>query len=56
MRVCRGEVERLACRCSDNNLVLNVSKTKEMIIDFRKVKSPTPCLMINGADVELVDS
>ena len=37
-------------------LVFNVSKTKEMFIDFRKVKSPSPSLMINGAGVELVDS
>ena len=36
--------------------MLSVSKTKEVIIDFRKTKSPTPCLMINGTDVDLVDS
>ena len=54
--VYRKEAERLAGWCADNNLVLNVSKSKEMIIDFRKAKSPTPCLMIKGADVDLVDS
>ena len=54
--VYRTEVERLAGWRSDNNLVLNVSKTEEMIIDFCKAKSPTPCLMINAAGVELVDS
>ena len=50
------EVEHLAGWCADNNLVFNVSKTKELIIDFHKAKSPTPCLMINGADVNLVDA
>ena len=54
--VYRREVERSAGWCNDNNLVLNVSKTKELIIDFRKAKSPTPCLMINGVDVDLVNS
>ena len=36
--VYRKEVERLAGCCSDNNLVLNVSETKEMIIDFPQGK------------------
>ena len=34
----RGEVERLAGWCSENDLELNVSKTKEMVFDFRKKK------------------
>ena len=54
--VYRKEVERLAGWCADNNRVLIVSKTKELINDFRKAKIPTPCLMINGADVDLLDS
>ena len=52
----RKEVERLVGWCSDNNLELNVSKTKEMILDFRKKRCPTPHLSINGVRVELVDS
>ncbi len=31
-----GEVERLTSWCQDNCLSLNVSKTKELIVDFRK--------------------
>ena len=42
--------------CSDNNLELNVSKTKEMIVDFRKKKTPLSPLFINGQSVERVDS
>ena len=54
--VYQREVECLAGWCSDNNLVLNVSKAKKMIIDFRKAKSLTPCLMINWAGSKLVHS
>lgn len=32
----RLEVDHLAEWCRDNNLVLNTSKTKEMVIDFRR--------------------
>jgi hypothetical protein len=32
----REEVRGLAIWCQENNLSLNVSKTKEMIVDYRK--------------------
>jgi hypothetical protein len=32
----REEVRELAVWCQDNNLSLNVSKTKELIMDYRK--------------------
>jgi hypothetical protein len=32
----REEVRKLAVWCQDNNLSLNVSKTKELIVDYRK--------------------
>ena len=32
----REEVRDLAVCCQDNNLSLNVSKTKELIVDYRK--------------------
>ena len=38
--VYREEVQRLAGWCKNNNLALNISKTKEMIIDFRKKNLP----------------
>ncbi len=51
------EVERLISWCQDNCLSLNVSKTKELIVDFRKrqQRSYTP-LMISGTHVERVSS
>lgn len=52
----RREVENLSLWCHDNNLSLNVNKTKEIIVDFR-IKRPdhTP-IIIDGASVEIVDS
>ncbi len=44
-----GEVERLTSWCQDNCLSLNVSKTKELIVDFRKRQQrPYTPLMISG--------
>ena len=55
--VYRGEVDRLVSWCSDNNLELNVKKTKEMIVDFRKKKgAPLQPLVINSQAVEMVDN
>ena len=54
--VYREEVGRLVDWCSSNNLELNVAKTKEMVIDFRKNKLPLTPLEINGELVEQVDS
>ena len=50
----REEVRDLTVWCKDNNLSLNVSKTKELIVDYRKRRAeqaPT-----NGAVVERVES
>ncbi len=51
------EVERLTSWCQDNCLSLNVSKIKELIVDFRK-RQQRPCtpLMISGTPVERVSS
>ncbi len=52
-----GEVERLTSWCQDNCLSLNVSKTKELIVDFRKKHLlPYTPLMISGTPVERVSS
>ncbi len=53
-----GEVERLSSWCQDNCLsLLNVSKTKELIVDFRKRQQrPYTPLMISGTPVERVSS
>ena len=39
MTAYREEVRALGMWCQENNLTLNVNKTKEMIVDFRKVLS-----------------
>ncbi|KAI4897668.1 hypothetical protein NFI96_027622, partial [Prochilodus magdalenae] len=53
----RDEVSALSEWCYHNNLCLNISETKEMIMDYRKLQrgghSP---LYINGAEVERVNS
>ncbi|KAI4895073.1 hypothetical protein NFI96_006521 [Prochilodus magdalenae] len=53
----REEVSALSEWCYHNNLSLNISNTKEMIMDYRKLQrdghSP---LYINGAEVERVSS
>ncbi|KAI4876267.1 hypothetical protein NFI96_007913 [Prochilodus magdalenae] len=53
----RDEVSALSEWCYHNNLSLNISRTKEMIVDYRKLQrgghSP---LYINGAEVERVSS
>ena len=54
--VYREEVEGLVRWCHENNLELNVSKTKEIVIDFRKKKTPVDPLIINGEVVEQVQS
>ncbi len=51
------EVERLTSWCQDNCLSLNVSKTKELIVDFRKRQQrPYTPLMISRTPVERVSS
>jgi hypothetical protein len=36
MRASTEEVSEVAVWCQDNNLSLNMIKTKEMIVDYRK--------------------
>ena len=53
----RREVARLAAWCRENNLELNISKTKELIIDFRrKKKTDIQPLVINGEEVEIASN
>uniref|UniRef100_A0A9J7YNX0 Reverse transcriptase domain-containing protein n=1 Tax=Cyprinus carpio carpio TaxID=630221 RepID=A0A9J7YNX0_CYPCA len=52
----RSEVSHLARWCSDNNLSLNVEKTKEIVVDFRRAHAQHVPLTINGATVERVSS
>jgi len=50
----RAQVESTVSWCSENNLTLNVAKTKEIIIDFRKNKNDKLPLIINDQNVEVV--
>ncbi|KAL0200139.1 hypothetical protein M9458_003326, partial [Cirrhinus mrigala] len=55
--VYREKIKHLATWCTDNNLLLNTTKTKELIVDFRKGRrgSHEP-IHINGMAVEPVSS
>ena len=48
----REEVRDLAMWCQDNNLSLNVIKTKEMIVDYRKRRTEHAPILIDEAVVE----
>ena len=52
----REEVRDLVVWCQDNNLSLNVIKTKEMIVDYRKRRAEHTPILIDGAVVEQVES
>ncbi len=53
----REEVAQLAEWCGANNLSLNVSKTKEVVVDFRRTNSiDHPPLTIDSSTVERVSS
>eukprot|EP00061_Rhincodon_typus_P012627 g38483.t1 len=52
----RKEIECLVAWCKDNNLSLNVSKMKELVIDFRTQGGGYTPIYINGAEVEMVGS
>jgi hypothetical protein len=47
----REEVRDLAVWCQENNLSLNVIKTKEMIVDYRKERTEHAPILINQAAV-----
>jgi hypothetical protein len=51
MRAYREGVRELAVWCQDNNLSLNVSKTKELIVDCKKKQAEQSPININGAVV-----
>lgn len=55
-RAYRQEVEQLVEWCGKNNLFLNVDKTKEIIVDFRKSQPHHAPLLINNTTVEIVGS
>ncbi len=52
----RREVASLVTWCEDNNLTLNMDKTKEMIVDMRKERRTHQPLFIRELEVERVSS
>ena len=52
----REEVKDLARWCQNNNLSVNVTKTKEIIVDYRKRRTEHAPILIDGAVVEQVES
>lgn len=52
----REEVQHLVDWCQNNNLSLNVQKTKEMDVNFRKSSTTHTPLHITGSAVEMVNS
>ncbi len=52
----REEVAQLAEWCGTNNLSLNVGKTKEVVLDFRRNSVDQPPLTIDSSTVERVSS
>uniref|UniRef100_A0A3P9HUL5 Reverse transcriptase domain-containing protein n=1 Tax=Oryzias latipes TaxID=8090 RepID=A0A3P9HUL5_ORYLA len=52
----RDEVLKLSRWCQANNPILNTTKTKEIILDFRKNRADPPPLYINENCVERVHS
>ena len=49
-------VADLVSWCDANNLELNASKTKEMVVDFRRNMTPFAPFTIKGVDIERVDT
>ena len=52
----RSEIDNFVTWCDENFLELNVSKTKELIIDFRRIKPVIDPVVIKGDVVEVVNS
>ncbi|KAI5108115.1 hypothetical protein C0J45_1709 [Silurus meridionalis] len=50
------EVQWLTAWCGANNLSLNVDKTKELVVDFRRTQSDHSPLNIDGSSVEIIKS
>ena len=50
------EVQRLAAWCSVNNFLLNASKTREVVMDWRRKRADPAPLQIEGDCVERVSS
>ncbi|XP_077984681.1 uncharacterized protein LOC144439278 [Glandiceps talaboti] len=50
------QIDRFVAYCDQNHLILNVAKTKEMVIDFRKRRGDPSLVSIKGVEVARVDN
>ena len=50
-----AEIDHCTSWCEHNNLLLNSTKTKELIFDFRKCEQSYAPVIIGGSEVERVD-
>ncbi|KAI4880794.1 hypothetical protein NFI96_001798 [Prochilodus magdalenae] len=50
------KLQRLTDWCRTNNVFLNVDKTKEMVVDFRRTRRDHSPIHIDGSTVEIVKS
>ncbi|KAK3547943.1 hypothetical protein QTP70_001323 [Hemibagrus guttatus] len=48
----REAVQQLTAWCKANNVSLNIDKTKEMVVDFRRAQSGHSPLFIDGSSVK----
>ena len=51
----RHDVNMLVSWCDNNNLQLNASKNREIIVDYRKTKTPIAPIIINVEIIERMD-
>eukprot|EP00061_Rhincodon_typus_P007540 g29328.t1 len=51
-----NEIDCLAAWCKDNTVSINISKMKELVIDFRKQSGGHAPVCVNGADLEMVQT
>ena len=52
----RDLVDRFVKWCGENHLVLNVAKTRELVVDFRRNKPLPSPVCISGTKVDVVDT
>ncbi len=52
----REEVHALTRWCQENHLSLNINKTKELVVDFRRQKREHTPIIIDGTPVQRVSS
>ena len=54
--ISRGPIDYFSNCCHESFLVLNVSKTKDMCIDFRRSHPSPVSIVIDSQNIEIVES